>query len=81
LYQHRVSDMTCDNLVGYVSPNKVKDYLTLTTGINLSQTNDNMNQCYKTHSDGDLFIVGRGIYDGDSLQNVKRYQHYYNTLV
>ncbi|HSW76437.1 MAG TPA: orotate phosphoribosyltransferase [Candidatus Saccharimonadales bacterium] len=77
VYQNRVADMTFDGLVGFISPHKVKNYLTITTGISLDQTSDTFDQTYQTKSDADLFIVGRGIYEGDVLANVLRYKKHF----
>ena len=75
-YMNKVLDMKCNNLVGYVSQEKVKNYLTFTPGINIKNISDNKGQCYKNtnKSDSDIFIVGRGIYEGNILENVLTYK-------
>ena len=87
LYQNRVADMANIkgiDFVGFVSPTKVKNYLTLTTCINLNNSTDNLGQMYNYRNKsnkqdvGDLFIVGRGIYETDDiLAAVLRYKQYY----
>lgn len=58
-----------DNIVGFVSQEKIDNYLTFSPGIKLIEGTDGMGQCYKTISDcnNDIFIVGRGIYESDNI--------------
>lgn len=81
IYQMRVSDFKCHNLVGFISPNKVKNHLTISTGINLDVNKDQCGQIYKPKSDADLFIVGRGIYEANNvLQSTLRYKSALNKI-
>jgi orotate phosphoribosyltransferase/orotidine 5'-phosphate decarboxylase subfamily 1 len=66
-YMDKVLDMKPKNLVGYVSQEKVNGYLTFMPGISMEVSTDNLGQCYKTveNCGADIFIVGRGIYEGD----------------
>lgn len=75
-YMNKTLDMYCDNLVGYVSQEKIHNYLTFMPGININTDKDNMGQTYKNinDSEADVFIVGRGIYEGDILDNVLTYK-------
>lgn len=74
VYSNKVLDFQCYNLVGYVSQYKIENYLTFTPGIHLDATKDNMNQQYKSTSDCDFYIVGRGLYEGNILDNIKKYK-------
>lgn len=76
LYMNKVLDMRCDNLVGYVSQQKIANYLTFMPGINIKCAGDNLGQCYRDmkNCEGDIFIVGRGIYDGNVLENTIKYK-------
>ena len=70
-YSNKVANMIgYKNVVGFISQQKVNnEYLTFTPGINLLTTNDGLGQSYKTceKSPGDIFIVGRGIYESDNI--------------
>lgn len=76
VYMDKVLDMRCNNLVGFVSQEKIKGYLTFMPGINIGINTDNLGQSYKTveNSGADVFIVGRGIYEGNVLDNVLLYK-------
>lgn len=75
-YMNKTLNMKCDNLVGYVSQERIHNYLTFMPGINVSVGGDDLGQTYKNvdNSDADVFIVGRGIYEGDVLGNVLTYK-------
>ena len=75
-YMNKVLDMKCDNLVGFVSQQKIPNYLTFTPGINTVYGTDHQGQSYRTISncDADIFIIGRGIYEGNALENVIMYK-------
>ena len=80
LYSNRLVD-TCnkyENIIGFVSQQKVEGYLTFTPGVNLDIKSDNKGQQYNNVDDltTDLFIIGRGIYDNgkDILDNTKKYK-------
>jgi orotidine-5'-phosphate decarboxylase len=55
--------------VGFISQEKIPDYLTLTPGIHLSVKTDNKGQTYKNFDqvDSDIYIVGRGIYESNNI--------------
>jgi uridine monophosphate synthetase len=55
------------NIVGIISQTSVPNYLTISPGINLDLQKDNAGQQYKTTTDADLFIVGRGIYHAPNI--------------
>lgn len=75
-YINKVLDIKCDNLVGYVSQYKINHYLTFTPGINLNKNNDGLDQIYNNNQ-SDFYIVGRGLYEGDVLQNTLMYKNYF----
>jgi orotate phosphoribosyltransferase/orotidine 5'-phosphate decarboxylase subfamily 1 len=76
IYINKVLDMNCHNLVGYVSQYKIEHHLTFTPGIHINKTHDKLDQQYQspTHLNSDYYIIGRGIYEGDVLNNVLMYK-------
>lgn len=76
VYMGKVLDMRCENLVGFVSQEKINGFLTFMPGINVDTSGDNLGQSYKNVKDcgGDIFIVGRGIYEGNVVENVLKYK-------
>lgn len=74
VYQNKVLDFDIINLVGYVSQYKIDNYLTFTPGIHVDKQNDDLNQQYNLPSNEcDFHIVGRGLYEGDIMTNIKKY--------
>jgi orotate phosphoribosyltransferase len=76
VYMNKVRDMVCDGFVGFVGKKKINGFLTFTTGVKIDSGVDGLGQCYKSvdQCDGDVFIVGRGIYDGCVEENVVKYK-------
>lgn len=81
VYTNKVLDFKCDNLVGYVSQYKINNYLTFTPGIHLDIMSDDLNQQYHSPTnESDFYIIGRGLYDGNITENIKKYIHYINNI-
>jgi uridine monophosphate synthetase len=76
IYVNKTLDIKCENLVGYVSQYKIQNYLTFTPGININKNSDMFDQTYHNPLDRecDYYIIGRGIYEGNVLQNVLMYK-------
>ena len=78
-YSNKVLDMgkKYRQTVGFVSQEKINGYLTFSPGVKLTNGSDGMGQCYRSinDSDADIFIVGRGIYESDTvLDDVVKYK-------
>jgi len=73
VYSNRVLDMcqNYDHVVGFVSQERINNYLTFSPGIKIVKGTDNMGQCYNSISDSnaDVFIVGRSIYESENVMD------------
>jgi len=73
VYSNRVLDMcqNYDHVVGFVSQERINNYLTFSPGIKIVKGTDDMGQCYTsiTDSNADVFIVGRGIYESENVMD------------
>jgi len=72
IYSNKVIDICkgYNSIVGFVSQEKIKNYLTFSPGIKFIEGVDGMGQKYTSVSNSvaDVFIVGRGIYESDDLK-------------
>lgn len=80
VYSHKIRNigLKYDNVVGFIGQKVVANgYLTFTPGINGLKSADGMGQQYKSVGDaqGDIFIVGRGIYESENIaETAQRYR-------
>ena len=80
VYSNRVLDMcqNYDHVVGFISQERINNYLTFSPGIKIVKGTDDMGQCYTSVSDSnaDVFIVGRGIYESENVMDtLMLYKH------
>ena len=76
-YSNRVRDMAhkFNNVVGFVSQEKVSNYLTFTPGVGITTTTDGMGQSYKPikNCDSDVFIIGRSLYESNDIVAITQF--------